>query len=57
VGVAVPSLAQDQDTDALPGQLDGSPEPCRTGTDDQYVGLHEVVIMLVTTIPHAIRLP
>jgi hypothetical protein len=53
----VPALAQDQDVDALPGQLDGRPKPCRTGADNQYVRFHEVVIMLVTTIPHAIRLP
>ena len=53
----MPALAYDQDVDALPGQLDGRPEPRRTGADDKYVRLHEVVIMLVTAIPHAIRLP
>jgi hypothetical protein len=51
-----PAAHTDQDVDALPGQLDGRPKPGRTGADDQYVRLHEVVIMLVTTILHAIRL-
>jgi hypothetical protein len=57
MGVAVPALAQDQDVDTLAGQLDGRPEPRRTGADDQYVRLHEVVIILGTVIAHAIRLP
>ena len=56
VGVSVPALAQDQDVDALPGKLDGRPEPRRTGANDQYIRLYEVAIVLAT-VPHAIRLP
>ena len=56
MGVTVPPLAKDQDVDAIPGQLDGRPEPRRACADDQYVRLHEVYIAVVPAIPHAIRL-